>query len=106
LGEVIDVAFSPDGKTLATSSSDGTVRLWDGPTLEPIMTIATDAQGKLAFSPDGARLAYAAEDEMVRVLALRTEDLIELAEARLARSWTKDECRTYLHAKRCPARVM
>jgi WD40 repeat protein/serine/threonine protein kinase len=106
LGEVIDLAFSPDGTTLATSSSDGTVRLWGGLTLEPIMTIATDAQGKLAFSPDGARLAYAAEDEMVRVLALRTEDLIELAEARLTRSWTKDECRTYLHAERCPATVM
>ena len=27
-GAVSDVAMSPDGKTLATSSADGTVKLW------------------------------------------------------------------------------
>jgi WD40 repeat protein len=96
LGQVTDVTFSPDGGTIATSSSDGSVRLWRSRTLEPLMTIATDAaglswstdlpQGEVAFSPDGARLAYTAEDGMVRVLMLRVDDLIDLAEARLARS--------------------
>jgi WD40 repeat protein len=96
LGQVEDVAFSPDGTTIATSSTDGTVRLWDGRTLEPIMTIATDAdglssitelpEGKIAFSPDGARLAYTADDGMVRVLALDVDDLITLARSRLKRS--------------------
>lgn len=96
LGEVTDVAFSPDGASIATSSSDGTVRLWRVRTLEPVITLATDAAGisettdvpvgKVAFDPDGTRLAYTAEDGMVRVLVLRVDDLIRLAEARLARS--------------------
>jgi WD40 repeat protein len=105
LGSVIDLAFSPDGATLATSSSDGTVRFWDGHTLEPIMTIAADAQGKLAFSPDGARIAYTADDGIVRVLALDIDHLVGLARARLTRSWTQDECRTYLHVETCPPSV-
>ncbi|NJO15472.1 MAG: hypothetical protein HC877_06915 [Thioploca sp.] len=29
LGTVVSVAFSPDGQTLASRSSDGTVILWD-----------------------------------------------------------------------------
>jgi WD40 repeat protein len=105
LGEFTDVAFSPDGATLATSSSDGTVRLWDGRTLEPIMMIGTMAEGRLAYSPDGSRLAHTAEDGVVRVLALGVDELIALAKARLTRSWTEDECRTYLHLNRCPSTV-
>jgi WD40 repeat protein len=96
LGEVTDVAFSPDGATIATISSDGSVRLWRGRTLQPLMTIATDAagisettnfpEGEVSFGPDGTRLAYTAEDGMVRVLVLKIDDLIGLAEARLSRS--------------------
>ncbi len=55
--------------------------------------------GKLAFSPDGTRLAYAAADGTVRVLALDIDDLIHLARSRLTRSWTPEECRTYLHGE-------
>jgi WD40 repeat protein/DNA-binding SARP family transcriptional activator len=83
LGEVTDLAYSPGGVTIASSSADGTVRLWDADNLDPIMTIATDADGKLAFSPDGTRLAYTARGNVVRVLALAVDDLIELARSRL-----------------------
>jgi WD40 repeat protein len=95
IGDVTDVAFSRDGTRMATSSTDGTIRLWHGDRLEQILTLATDAPriawgpdgaragGRLAFSPDGSRLAYTADDGMVRVLALRTVDLLELARSRL-----------------------
>ena len=36
---VIEVAFSPDGKMLATADNDGTVRLWDPATGQAIGTI-------------------------------------------------------------------
>ncbi len=59
--------------------------------------------GKLAFSPDGTRLAYTAADGTVRVLALDIDELIQLARSRLTRSWTPDECRTYLSVESCPS---
>jgi WD40 repeat protein len=124
LGQVLDLAFSPDGASLATTSSDGTVRLWDVGTGRQTLTLAGGVAGevgaeskfcfrtlkvaylgvggKLAFSPDGTRLAYTAADGTVRVLALDIDDLIELARSRLTRSWTQDECETYLHRDTCP----
>jgi len=49
---------------------------------------------------DGFRPLHA--DGTVRVLALDIDDLIDLARSRLTRSWTQDECQTYLHRDTCP----
>ena len=73
-GELNSVAFSPDGKTIATSSDDKTARLWSATTGEHIATLTghtNDVKG-VAFSPDGNTIATASHDKTVRLWDTKT----------------------------------
>ncbi len=62
VGWVTDVAFSPDGRLLATAGKDRTIRLWDLPSGRPVRTLRGHAEqiNRIAFSPDGRSLASGA----------------------------------------------
>ena len=60
MNHIYSVAYSPDGKQIASGSNDGTVRVWDVSTGERRTlraTVISNSIDYLVFSPDGTQIA-------------------------------------------------
>lgn len=89
-----DIAFSPDGKTLASSSHDFTVKLW---TLSGhcLHTFQHEAEaGRLAWCPDGSRLASSGFDQTVRIWDTQTGNCLHVLRGKVPQiesvAWSPD----------------
>jgi WD40 repeat protein len=95
------VAFSPDGKQLATGSGEpsrgGELKVWDvsnGQLVHDFPKVHSDAVLSVEFSPDGKLLASGAADKMARVTEIATGKLVRNFEGHthhvLGVSWSAD----------------
>ena len=74
------VAFSPDGRLVATGSWSGVLRIWEARTgllLRTVRAHPSDRVSAVVFLPDGRSLATASFDRTARVWDVTTGDLLQ-----------------------------
>ncbi|MBD2128701.1 protein kinase [Microcoleus sp. ZQ-A2] len=78
------VAITPDGKTLATGSEEGTIKFWNLQTGELKKTFKghTSAVNVIVFSPNGQTLASGSADESIKLWNLNTEGVLHTLSGR------------------------
>jgi WD40 repeat protein/DNA-binding SARP family transcriptional activator len=104
-GPIAQIGVSADGRRVATTGDDGTVRIWDPMTGEESLTLFGHEMGAfgVAFSPDGRLLATTSPDGTVALHLLAIDEFVNVARERLTRGLTAEECRRYVRLASCPA---
>lgn len=96
---VLSLAFSADGRLLASSAEDDTIRIWDIATGETqhVLEGHSDAAMHVAFSPDGTQLASGGLDNTLRLWEVASGQPIgvydELTSPIISTAFTEDNGR-------------
>jgi len=103
---IYGASLSPDGTILATAAAGSDVRLWDLQSGERLLTLDGSEEGiaLVEFTEDGEQIVTSGgQSGSVRFLVLSVDELINIAESRLTRTLSEEECQEYLHMDSCPA---
>ena len=96
-GAVLSAAFSPDSRLLLTSSADGTARLWEVDSGQPLRVISSlqALANSATFSPDGKQIYVGGADNVVWKWDVDYQDLMNYACAVIGRDLTPEERQKY-----------
>ncbi len=74
IAAVLNIAWSPDGKKIASASTDKTVQIWNATSKNPILIYRNHSKpvSALAWSPDGSRIVSGSWDTTVQVWHVQT----------------------------------
>ncbi len=108
---ILDINYSPDNSLLASSSFDGTIRIWNAHDLTENPIVINEHESwvlSIAFSPDGKLLASSSNNgDLIYYWATRPDYYADQICKYLSRNFTKQEWETFVgsditYQKTCP----